>query len=108
LRDHLLNNGFVAFQKIEEDDEPFVMGADFYGQTFEDAVDALENLRVQAIFKDAKRPTRTQSGFNTERRTKSFEAAVCGNRQSERMMSTAAVSVIINKVVPWLAYRGRI
>jgi hypothetical protein len=33
------------------------MGADFYGQTFEDAVDALEKLRVQAIFKAAKRPT---------------------------------------------------
>ena len=42
LRDYLLNNGFVAFEEIEEGDEPFVMDADFYGVTFDQAVDALE------------------------------------------------------------------
>jgi hypothetical protein len=44
LRDYLLSNGFVVFQKIKEGDEPFVSATDFYGATFEDAVDTLERL----------------------------------------------------------------
>jgi hypothetical protein len=34
-------NGFVIHQKIPEYQKPFVFGADFYGCTFDDAVDAL-------------------------------------------------------------------
>jgi hypothetical protein len=41
LRDYLLANGFVAFQKIENGDRPFVIDADFYGLTFDHAVDVL-------------------------------------------------------------------
>jgi hypothetical protein len=41
LRDYLLMHGFVIHQKIPEYQEPFVMDTDFYGHTFEDAVDAL-------------------------------------------------------------------
>jgi hypothetical protein len=48
LRDYLLSNGFVGFQETEEDDEPFVMDGDFYGPTFEDAVDALEKVSGSA------------------------------------------------------------
>jgi hypothetical protein len=39
LHDYLLANGLVAFQKIEDGDQPFVMDADFYGLTFDQAVD---------------------------------------------------------------------
>ncbi len=45
LRDYLLSNGFVIHERIGPDDEPFVQDADFYGETFEDAVDTLAGLR---------------------------------------------------------------
>jgi hypothetical protein len=41
LRNYLLTNGFVNYQPIERVDDPFVMDADFYGYTFEDALDSL-------------------------------------------------------------------
>jgi hypothetical protein len=41
LRDYLLLNGFVNYQPIEAEAAPFVMDVDFYGHTFEEAVDAL-------------------------------------------------------------------
>lgn len=44
LRDYLLSNGFVVHEIIGPDEEPFVQNADFYGETFDDAVDALERL----------------------------------------------------------------
>lgn len=44
LRDYLLGNGFVIHERIGPDDEPFVQDADFYGETFEDAVDTLAGL----------------------------------------------------------------
>lgn len=47
LRDYLLSNGFVTHEKIGPDDDPFVQDADFYGETFEDAVDTLESQGVQ-------------------------------------------------------------
>ncbi len=42
LRNYLLRNGYIIHQIIDQDDEPFVTDTDFYGQTLEDAVDALE------------------------------------------------------------------
>ena len=44
LRDYLLSNGFIVHETIGPDEEPFVQDTDFYGEAFEDAVDALENL----------------------------------------------------------------
>jgi hypothetical protein len=41
LRDYLLSNGFVVFQKTDGNADPFVIDSDFYGETFEDAVDSL-------------------------------------------------------------------
>lgn len=41
LRDYLLTNGFVIHQKIPEYQKPFVTDTDFYGYTFDEAVDAL-------------------------------------------------------------------
>jgi hypothetical protein len=44
LRDYLLRNGIVRHVAIStEDSEPFAMGATFYGQTFEQAVDTLDS-----------------------------------------------------------------
>ena len=43
LRDYLLRNGIIRYVALSvEDSEPFVMGATFYGQTFEQAVDTLD------------------------------------------------------------------
>ena len=43
LRDYLLRNRIIRQVALStEDSEPFVMGATFYGQTFEQAVDTLE------------------------------------------------------------------
>lgn len=44
LRDYLLSNGFVAYQNIQDGHVAFVLDADFYGPTFEDAVDSLEEF----------------------------------------------------------------
>jgi hypothetical protein len=41
LRDYLLGNGFVVHEKVEEGNPAFVMDTDFYGLTFDDAVDSL-------------------------------------------------------------------
>jgi hypothetical protein len=42
LKKWLLENGIVAYYALPvEETEPFVMGADFYGETFDDAVDSL-------------------------------------------------------------------
>ena len=44
LRDYLLRNGMIRHVAIStEDSEPFAMGATFYGQTFEQAVDTLDS-----------------------------------------------------------------
>jgi len=46
LRDYLLRNGIIRHVALStEDTEPFAMGATFYGQTFEQAVDTLDPLR---------------------------------------------------------------
>ena len=46
LRDYLLQNGIIRHVALStEDSEPFAMGATFYGQTFEQAVDTLDPLR---------------------------------------------------------------
>ena len=43
LRDYLLRNRIIRHVALStEDSEPFVMGATFYGQTFEQAVDTLD------------------------------------------------------------------
>ena len=42
LRNYLINNGFVVFQQTEVGEPIFVQNTDFYGPTFEAAVDALE------------------------------------------------------------------
>jgi hypothetical protein len=43
LRDYLLRNGIIRHVAVPtEDSEPFVIGAAFYGQTFEQAVDTLD------------------------------------------------------------------
>jgi hypothetical protein len=43
LRDYLLRSGIIYHVALStEDSEPFAMGATFYGQTFEQAVDALD------------------------------------------------------------------
>ena len=43
LRDYLLRNGIIRRVAVPtEDSEPFVIGAAFYGQTFEQAVDTLD------------------------------------------------------------------
>lgn len=43
LRDYLLRNGFIRHLALStEDSEPFVIGATFYGPTFEQAVDTLQ------------------------------------------------------------------
>ena len=43
LRDYLLRNGIIRHVVLStEDSEPFAMGAIFYGQTFEQAVDTLD------------------------------------------------------------------
>jgi hypothetical protein len=43
LRDYLLRNGIIRHVALStEDSEPFVMGATFYGPTFEQALDTLE------------------------------------------------------------------
>ena len=44
LRDYMLNNGFVVHEKIEQGEKPYVVDGDFYGPTFDDAVDTLEKL----------------------------------------------------------------
>jgi hypothetical protein len=45
LRDYLLQNGIIRHVALStEDSEPFAMGATFYGQTFEQAVDTLDPL----------------------------------------------------------------
>jgi hypothetical protein len=44
LRDYLIKNGFVIHERINEDATPFVLDVDFYGHTFEDAVDMLPDL----------------------------------------------------------------
>ena len=42
LKDFLLKENILIFKKVEIcDSEPFVMGNEFYGSTFEDAVDSL-------------------------------------------------------------------
>src|SRR5207248_2428541 len=42
LRDYLLQRGLVHFHELPRSEtEPFAMGTDFYGESFEDAVDAL-------------------------------------------------------------------
>lgn len=42
LKNWLLTNGYIKHHAVTTDDsEPFVMGTDFYGTTFEDAVDSL-------------------------------------------------------------------
>jgi hypothetical protein len=44
LRDYLLLHRYVEHVKLAADEsEPFVVGATFYGPTFGDAVDSLEN-----------------------------------------------------------------
>ena len=43
LRDYLLRNGIIRHVAVTtKDSEPFAMGATFYGQTFEQAVDTLD------------------------------------------------------------------
>ena len=43
LRDYLLRNGIIRHVALStEDSEPFVMGATFYSQRFEQAVDTLD------------------------------------------------------------------
>ena len=43
LRDYLLRNGIIRHVALStEESEPFVIGGNFYGQTFEQAVDTLD------------------------------------------------------------------
>ena len=42
LKKWLLENGIVTYHALPtEETEPFVMGADFYGETFEAAIDTI-------------------------------------------------------------------
>jgi hypothetical protein len=42
LRDHLLENKIITFNLVHRSDsEPFVMGEQFYGESFDAAVDTL-------------------------------------------------------------------
>jgi hypothetical protein len=42
LKDWLLKNGYIEHIAVTtQESEPFVLGTDFYGTTFEDAVDSL-------------------------------------------------------------------
>lgn len=46
LRDYLLRNGIIHHVALSTDEsEPFVLGATFYGQTFEQAINALDPNR---------------------------------------------------------------
>lgn len=44
LKNYLLRFGFVFDQRISEGQKPFVLDTDFYGYTFEEAVDSLQIL----------------------------------------------------------------
>ena len=44
LRHYILRNGFVIHQPIEPEATPRVVDVDFYGPTFEDAVDSLPEI----------------------------------------------------------------
>ena len=57
LRDYLLLNGLLRHVKLSDSEsEPFVVGTDFYGQTFGDAVDTLN------VASFGKSSSRAQSG----------------------------------------------
>jgi hypothetical protein len=44
LRDFLIEEKIIAFNETPlSDSEPFVMGEQFYGESFEDAVDTLKS-----------------------------------------------------------------
>lgn len=44
LRDYLLANGFVVHEQTTTGEAPFVKNSEFYGSTFEAAVDSLEQV----------------------------------------------------------------
>jgi len=52
LRDYLLEEALVRFHQLSPSEiEPYVIGTEFYGKTFEDVVDVLPN-RVRNVLDD--------------------------------------------------------
>jgi hypothetical protein len=69
LRDYLLANGFVVHEQTAVGEEGFVVDAEFYGPTFDAAVDSLEKPATPARTKQR----RTVVEIRKENRTNARE-----------------------------------